>query len=230
MSVLRTLESKIAGLVEGTFSRAFRSEVRPVEIARKLAREMEEHKTVSVSKTYVPNEYAIYLSPEDRERFTAVEETLRADLAGYLLEHARRERVALLSRPVIEFRTDERLRLGEFGIQARTVRPAADPAAVPEQGESGHTMVYSAAERLSQPLEERAQVHRSTVLLIPGDKRLLVGPAGATIGRSRECDVVLQDVNVSRRHAEVRPRGGAWVVSDLGSTNGVVLNGRRIDH
>jgi hypothetical protein len=110
------------------------------------------------------------------------------------------------------------------------VRPAEDPAAAPEQGESGHTMVYSAAERLSQPLEERAQVRHSTALLVTGDKRLLVGPAGATLGRSRECDVVLQDVNVSRRHAEVRPRGGGWVVSDLGSTNGVVLNGRRIDH
>ena len=69
MSVLRSLEEKIAGLVEGTFSRAFRSEVRPVEIARKLAREMEEHKSFSVSRTYVPNEYHVYLSPRDRDRF-----------------------------------------------------------------------------------------------------------------------------------------------------------------
>ena len=69
MSVLKSLESRIAGLVEGAFGRAFRSEVRPVEIARKLVREMEEHRTVSVSKTYVPNEYSVYLSPPDRERF-----------------------------------------------------------------------------------------------------------------------------------------------------------------
>ena len=66
MSVLRNLESKLAGLVEGTFSRAFKSEVRPVEIARKLAREMEEHRTFSLSRTYVPNEYRVYLSPRDR--------------------------------------------------------------------------------------------------------------------------------------------------------------------
>src|SRR5437016_9837541 len=99
MSVLRSIESKIAGLVEGTFSRAFRSEVRPVEIARKLAREMEEHKSVSVSRVYVPNEYAVYLSPEDRARFTDYEDTLRSELAAYLLEHARREKLALLSRP-----------------------------------------------------------------------------------------------------------------------------------
>src|SRR3982751_2249165 len=122
MSVLRNLESKLAGLVEGTFSRAFKSEVRPVEIARKLAREMEEHKVVSVSRTYVPNEYAVWLSPDDRKQFAGYEHDRREELSAYVLEHARRERVALLTRPEITFRTDERLRLGEFGIQARLVR------------------------------------------------------------------------------------------------------------
>src|SRR5215211_1264145 len=111
MSVLRNLESKLAGLVEGTFSRAFKSEVRPVEIARKLAREMEQHKVVSVSRPYVPNEYVVWLSPEDREQFRGYEDELRRELAGYLLEHARRERVALLTRPSIDFETDDRLRL-----------------------------------------------------------------------------------------------------------------------
>jgi hypothetical protein len=123
MSVLRSLESKIAGLVEGTFSRAFKSEVRPVEIARKLAREMEEHKSLSLSRTYVPNEYRVYLSPRDRERFADYEEALASELAGYLLEHARSERLALVSRPVVEFETDDRLRLGEFGIQTKVVNP-----------------------------------------------------------------------------------------------------------
>ena len=89
MSVLRSLESKIAGLVEGTFSRVFRSEVRPVELAHKLAREMDEHRSPSVSRTYVPNEYRIYLSPRDRERFADYEDALASELAGYLLEHAR---------------------------------------------------------------------------------------------------------------------------------------------
>src|SRR5947209_11061198 len=123
MSVLRSLETKIAGLVEGTFSRAFRSEVRPVEIARKLAREMEEHKAYSVSRTYVPNEYRVYLSPRDRERFDDYEDALVSELPGYLLEHARRERLVLMSRPVVEFETDDRLGLGEFGIQTRVVNP-----------------------------------------------------------------------------------------------------------
>ncbi|MFL5823726.1 MAG: FhaA domain-containing protein [Solirubrobacteraceae bacterium] len=232
MSVLRTLESKIAGLVEGTFSRAFRSEVRPVEIARKLAREMEEHKSLSLSRTYVPNEYRVFLSQRDRERFSGYEAALADELAGYLLEHARRERLTLMSRPVIEFETDRRLGLGEFGIQTGIVHPpeeaAPEESSAPEEP-SGRTMVYSNAERLAEPLEQRARSRVQTALLLLDGRRLVVGPAGVTLGRSRECEVVLQDPNVSRRHAEVRPRGGSWVLSDLGSTNGSRLNGRSIE-
>src|SRR5918997_3654208 len=139
MSVLRSLESKLADLVEGTFSRAFKSEVRPVEIARKLAREMDEHRVQSLSRTYVPNEYAVWLSPDDREQFSGYEDELRRELSGYLLEHARRERVALLTAPEIGFKTDDRLRLGEFGIQARLLRPPHHPAAQPSPGGEGHT-------------------------------------------------------------------------------------------
>ncbi len=232
MSVLRSLESKIAGLVEGTFSRAFRSEVRPVEIARKLAREMEEHKAQSLSRTYVPNEYRVFLSPRDRERFADYEDALATELAGYLLEHVRRERLAMLSRPVIQFETDDRLGLGEFGIQTSVVQPAPDAAhEEPEvrDEQAGRTMVYSSAGRVAEPLEERARSRVQTALLLLDGKRLVVGPTGATLGRSRQCDVVLNDPNVSRQHAEIRPRGGSWVLSDLGSTNGSCLNGRRID-
>ena len=233
MSVLKSLESKIAGLVEGTFSRAFRSEVRPVEIARKLAREMEEHKTLSLSRTYVPNEYRVFLSPRDRERFTEFEDALVSELTGYLLEHARRERLVLMSRPVVEFETDDRLGLGEFGIQARVVNPEPEAEDEPVEragGESsGRTMIYSTAGRVAEPLEERARQRQETALLLMGGKRLVVGPAGATMGRSRQCDVMVDDANVSRTHAEVRPRGGSWVLTDLESTNGSRLNGRRVE-
>ena len=231
MSVLRSIESKIAGLVEGTFSRAFRSEVRPVEIARKLAREMEEHKSYSLSRTYVPNEYVVYLSPRDRDRFADYEESLAAELTGYLLEHARREGLVLVSRPVVEFQTDDRLGLGEFGIQTRSVAPAPgepEPAAR-EQEPSGRTMVYSNAGRVAEPLQERARSRQQTAMLLVDGKRLVVGPAGATIGRSRQCDVMVDDPNVSREHAEIRPRGGSWVLRDLGSTNGTRLNRRRVE-
>ena len=229
MSVLRSLESKIAGLVEGTFSRAFRSEVRPVEIARKLAREMEEHKSLSVSRTYVPNEYRVYLSPRDRARFHDYEDALAEELGGYLLEYARRERLALLSRPVIEFETDDRLGLGEFGIQTSVVQPAREPEPAAAREEGGRTMIYGTAGRAPEALEERPRLNQEKPLLLIDGKRMVVGPAGVTLGRSRECDVVLSDPNVSRQHAEIRPRGGSWVLNDLGSTNGSCLNGRRIE-
>jgi hypothetical protein len=229
MSVLKSLESKIAGLVEGTFSRAFRSEVRPVEIARKLAREMEEHKTSSLSRTYVPNEYRVYVSPRDRERFSEYEDALVSELTGYLLEHARRERLVLMSRPVVEFETDDRLGLGEFGIQTRVVQPEPERDDEPVAEESGRTMIYSTAGRVAEPLEERARSRRQTALLLMGGKRLVVGSAGVTMGRSRQCEVMVDDPNVSRAHAEIRPRGGSWVLADLGSTNGSRLNGRRVE-
>jgi pSer/pThr/pTyr-binding forkhead associated (FHA) protein len=89
-------------------------------------------------------------------------------------------------------------------------------------------MVYSTAGRMAEPLEERARTRHETALLLLNGKRLVVGPAGATLGRSRQCDVMLDDANVSRTHAEVRPRGGSWVITDLGSTNGSRLNGSRL--
>ena len=227
MSVLRNLESRIADLVEGTFGRVFRTQVRPVEIARKLAREMDEHKTVSVSRTYVPNEYAVWLSSEDRTRLEGVEHELVDELAAYLLEHARRERLALVSRPKIEFKTDDALHLGEFGIQARLVR-ASEAAGGAEQASHGHTMVYSTAARKQEELSEHPSAPRGRPVLVAEGKRVAIGPHGAIIGRSRECDVVLADGNVSRRHAELRPAAGGWSITDLGSTNGVKVNGRPV--
>ena len=226
MSVLRNLESKIAGLVEGTFGRVFRSEVRPVELARKLAREMDEHQTVTLSRVYVPNEYYVWLSPADRERYSGIEHEVIDELGAYLLEHARREKLSMASRPVIEFRTDERLTLGEFGIQARLVRPAADDEV--DQGDPGHTMIYSTSDRLNEPLDASKAEWAGRAHVVAEGKRMLVAPGGAVLGRSRDCDVVLNDSNVSRRHAEIRAEGEGWTVRDLGSTNGVRVNGRDV--
>src|ERR1044072_5490153 len=139
------------GLVEGVFSRAFSSEVQPVELARKLAKEMDAHKTASVQRVYVPNEYMVYLSGKDRARLEGYERSLEQELSGYLLEHARRRSYDLLTRPTVAFETDERLRLGEFGIQARLVKPPAHEGEAPSQGEEGHTMVYSAVREAPKP-------------------------------------------------------------------------------
>src|ERR1700757_2421334 len=133
MNVLRSVENAISGLVEGSFGRAFRSEVRPMELARKLAREMDAHRTVSVSRVYAPNEYVVWLSPEDRERYEGVETDVIEELCAYLLEHARREELILAGAVRVTFETDDRLSLGEFGIQARLVRPEGHSSGQPPQ-------------------------------------------------------------------------------------------------
>src|SRR5215208_4261436 len=140
MSVLRNIEHKIEGLFEGVFGRAFRTHVQPVELARKLVKEMEDHRVISVSRVYAPNEYTVYLAPADREQFASYEESLRTELQDYIAENARRERHELLSPPEVKFETDDDLEMGEFGIATRMVQgpvDAPEPAAAP-----GATMVY----------------------------------------------------------------------------------------
>jgi hypothetical protein len=225
VSVLRNLEAKLEGLVEGAFSRAFKSEVQPVELARKLAKEMEDAKSVSLARTYVPNQFWVYLSPEDRDRFETYEDGLKKELSDYLLEHARTHGLALLTRPTVELETDDRLGLGEFGIQAKLVKPAdAGAEAEAVEGDFGHTMVYSTtgARRVESPRQAGTRA-----LLVGEDKRTVVAGDSFVIGRSRECDLVLDDPNVSRRHAELRRDDDGWAVHDLGSTNGIKLNGNR---
>jgi hypothetical protein len=242
MNVLKSVETTIANLLEGAFGRIFRSEVRPVELAHKLAREMDEHRTESLSRVYAPNEFSVWLSPGDRARYEGVEHEVIGELCAYLLEHARRESLILSSQPHITFHTDERLALGEFGIQAQLVRhderrerPAAARGAVaaPAAGvpagageAAGETMIYSTSARVGGPVQE-AQQRRAVqrAMLVVGARRMLLPPAGGTVGRSRDCDIVLDDAGISRRHAEIRPSADGWTIADLGSTNGVLLNG-----
>ena len=231
--MLRNLEAKLGGLVEGAFGRAFRTSVQPVELAHKLAKEMEDNQMVSVSRVYVPNHYRVFLSPKDREQFASYEPALRKELSDYLLEHARQESFALSTRPQVEFHTDERLDLGEFGIQAQLLAPPeeeqrdegpAPPA--PSAGDFGHTMVYSPSRdaRRIDPAADRRQA-----LLVGGGRRNVLSGNRVVLGRSREADIVLQDPNVSRRHAELRRDDGGWQIVDLGSTNGIKVNGRRVN-
>jgi Protein of unknown function (DUF3662)/FHA domain len=209
--------------------------VQPVELARKLAKEMDAHKTAGVARVYVPNEYTVYLSKQDRVKLEGYERSLEQELSGYLLDHARRRSYDLLTRPAVEFKTDERLRLGEFGIQTRLVKPPAHEGEQPSQGGERHTMVYSAVkerqpEESSLSPQQRAEAMVATRAVVSLDDRryVLDGPK-ATIGRSKEVECVLRDPNVSRRHAELRrAASGDWTIVDLGSTNGIKVNGRRV--
>jgi len=253
MSVLRAIESKIEGLFEGVFGRAFRTHVQPVELARKLAKEMDEHRSVSVSRVYVPNEYTLYLSSTDRAQFAAYEGSLVGELQEYLVEHARREGYALLTPPRVLIQTDEDLAMGEFGIATRVaepsvpraetpsappepeavampdpVVPAAEPA-LPVPVPAAATMVYRPEVPLTADDGPPPEVVREQVTLTVDGRTIPVTTGRFVVGRSRECDIRLDDGNVSRRHFELVQEGPtAWAVADLGSTNGTELNGRRV--
>ena len=228
--VLRTLEQKIEALLEGVFGRAFRTNVQPVELARKLAKEMDDHRTVSVSRVYVPNEYTIYLSSEDRAQFESYEESLKVELQEYLTEHARRESYALLSSPSVLLETDDDLELGEFGIATRMVQPK-DAAATGPAPEPGATMIYKPRTPVAQQTEavsaEELGMERELAVLTANGERHQVDKRRVVIGRSKECDVQIPDPNISRRHAELHQEGAAYWIVDLESTNGIEVNGQR---
>ena len=234
MSVLRSIEQKIEGLFEGMFGRAFRTHVQPVELARKLAKEMDEHRTISVSRVYVPNEYGVYLSEDDREQFSGYEGSLIGELQDYLVEHARRENYAMLTPPKVLMHTDNDLAIGEFGIATRMVQPEGKrgPAAdePPAQVEPGATMIYKV--KPPQPTEAASPVELGVeeerfALTLRGRARVLEG-THVVLGRSKDSDIRVEDSNVSRRHAELRREGADWWLVDLDSTNGTELNGRRV--
>src|SRR5436305_8799892 len=144
--VLRAIEQKIEALFEGVFGRAFRTNVQPVELARKLAKEMDDHRTVLVSRVYVPNEYTVYLSTSDHEQFAGYESSLVSELEEYLSEHAKRESYALLTAPRVLLEVDDELDRGEFGIATRMVQPRGQQRKAAEEPDSqvepGATMIY----------------------------------------------------------------------------------------
>jgi hypothetical protein len=234
VSVLRVIEQKIESIVEGLFGRAFKASVQPVELARKLVKEMDDHRMASVSRVYVPNEYTVYLSPDDREQFAHYEASLRAELQDYLAEHARREGYVLLSAPAVLITTDADLDLGEFGIATRMVQrgkagAAPSAPAIPES-EPGATMVYRPRDAAGADggAGEEHQVEAEVVTLTAQGVRHEITKQKTVIGRAQEADIQVADANVSRMHAELSQEGTAYWIADLNSTNGMEVNGQRL--
>jgi hypothetical protein len=234
MSVLRTIESKLESLFEGVFGRAFRTNVQPVELARKLVKEMDDHRNVSVSRVYVPNEYTIYLAPPDREQFADFEDSLCGELADYLTEHARRESFVLLTAAVVKLETDADLDIGVFGIATRFVRgprtaqPEPDAPKPTAPAAVGATQVYKAVPPETAAADEPSEVMRKTAMLTFDGTKHELTKRRTVIGRSKDCDIKLEDPNVSRRHAEIQQEGATFWVVDLDSTNGVEAKGKRV--
>lgn len=229
--VLRGIEQRLERVFEGVFGRAFRTNVQPVELARKLAKEMDEHRSTSVTRVYVPNEYTIYLSPADREQFEGYENSLVTELEEYLSEHAARENYALLTAPRVLFETDEDLGVGEFGIATRMAQYGRTgeeeaPAEIPAPGA---TMVYKPR---TQPTEAASVVdlgvEKEVAVLRWNGERCVLDKRRSVLGRSRDADVRIDDANVSRRHAEIVQEGSTYWLVDLGSTNGTEVDGQRV--
>jgi hypothetical protein len=190
---LQQFEERLERLVEGTLAKPFRSNLQPVEIGRRLTREMDLHRRVGVRGLIAPNAFSVTLAPADVDRFSNFIEALSRELSDAAREHARIESYTFVGPVEVEIYEGEGLKAGRFTVVAE-VREGADGGFLAE-------------------------------LVLPDGRRLQVGPEPLVIGRLPECAVVLQDSNVSRRHAELRRVGEGVVLTDLGSTNGTRVNG-----
>ena len=242
MGIFRKAEKKLEGLVEGGFGRAFKASVQPVELAHKLAKEMGDHKTVGVSNVYVPNEFDIFLGEADFGHLSSLSESLKAELANYVTAFARREGWTLVAPPSIDLHRDDDLHVGEFGIATRTVNAPAEapgaafvpPAAAPPTAAAApgplldQTVLYQeqALAPAAAPPVARPSAPRASLRGQQGEWELR--EAVTVIGRSRRCDIVLTDPNVSRQHAEIRRQDDGFMALDLGSTNGMRVNRRDV--
>lgn len=193
---LQQFERRLERLVEGVFAKAFRSGLQPVEVGRRLAREMDLHRTVGVRGTIAPNHFEISLSKSDAEHFAPMAETFARDLGDAAREHARDEGYVFVGPVQIELKTDPSLTTGMFLL-------------------------------VGEMHEADGGVGVGSLVLSDGS-RVPIDQGPVTIGRNPDCEVVLADPNVSRRHAEVRRDSGGFLVNDLGSLNGMRVNGARV--
>ena len=237
MGIFRKANRKLEGLVEGGFGRAFKSSVQPVELAHKLAKEMGDHKTVGVSNVYVPNEFDVYLGKDDYDHLISFEDSLKTELSNYVTAFARREGWTLVAPPRIDLHSDEDLRVGEFGIATRTMGAPAEAAAAaasappPAAAAPGpaidQTVLYQEP-AAAAPAAAPARTSPGRAVLRGRQGDYTVGAAVTVLGRSRRCDIVLTDPNVSRQHAEIRRQDDGFMLLDLGSTNGTRVNRRDV--
>ena len=211
-----TVERSMENLFDGLFSRAFKSGVKPLQLGRKLLQIVDSERDVDAQgRRVVPNSYLIQLSPEDREGFADVEPTLLQELTVALREYISQEGYHVEGKARVALRTNPDLRRGKFDIDCRNITPEASPAEAPEVPTPSPllTAVPSAFDR------------PPAVLSLPNGQRIELHEGHYILGRHLENDIVLNDTNVSRRHAEFVCAAGEVVVRDLGSTNGTKVNG-----
>lgn len=203
MPILRDFERRLGNLVEGFFATTFRSGLQPVELAKRVMREMDAGKTVGVRDVWSPNRFVFSLSEEDGDRFEQAEQALMTELRQVVRETALERGWGLVGPPEVELEVDETLARGRFRCVASFVEgPGEVPPAVPAAGEGG--LVLLDGERVADTFRLRQ---------------------ATTIGRTPGCEIVIDDPAASRQHVRISRRDDGYVVSDLGSTNGTLVNG-----
>jgi hypothetical protein len=239
LGILKHIEKRMESLVEGVFGRAFRRQIHPVEIAKGLTKQMDEGRMVSISRTYAPNDFTIHLSKEDAESIRAYQASLKDELIQYASTHAENKNYHLMTPPKIRFETEDSLRFGEFGITAKLTGGEGPREKGAPEDTSGQTRIFRTEETgggdqgtsaISADEARRHGLAREIVELVLEDGTYpLEGRGPWTVGRSKECDIVVADPNVSRKHARLSRADNGFVVEDLGSTNGTLLDGAPID-
>ena len=218
MNIFKDFEKKLEGLFEGVFLRAFRSGVQPIELGKKLVRELEGNKTIGVaSRVYVPNRYEVGLSPKDYSRFESYQAVMATELENLLISYIKDKGYAVFDRPRIKLVEVEKLREGEFWIKS------AMEGEMPTERE---------APQISEGILRRAHPAGPAVLelLDSGEVSTVFGidEQAIQIGRVGDNDIVLPDPNVSRVHARVWRSNDSFIITDLDSTNGTLVNEKRV--
>lgn len=238
MGIIGRFEAAMQGVIEGSFGRVFRSRLQPVELARKLERAMEGALTITSDRRIAPNLYDVYLSGKDFEQFIPYTRALAQQLSDGLIAVARDRRYTLSSRPLVRFHEDDHLITGQTRIEAGTIEAQSAVAEGDTPGAIGtvdETRAMSPTEmkELEQEIAQAASAPANTSL--PPAWLTLYRPSRGHplrlerqvihIGRHNSNDIVVNDRRVSRYHAEIRFDHGQFVLYDLGSTNGVRVNG-----
>lgn len=212
------VERTVETLFDGLFSRAFKSSIKPLQIGRRLLRTVDEERHVDArGRKVVPNSYLIQLSARDREGFADLEPSLHQELTVALREYIKAEGYHVEGKARVSFHTDPDMKRGRFEIEARNVDQGAkatpEPAPETPAAPPVLTVVHDAFD------------HPPAVITLPGGQRVEIREGHYVLGRNLECDIVVNDSNVSRRHAEFTCAAGEVSVRDLGSTNGTRVNG-----
>ncbi|GAA4568250.1 DUF3662 and FHA domain-containing protein [Micromonospora coerulea] len=230
MSVLQRFEKRLEGLVEGAFAKVFKGVVHPVEILNAMQREAEAHKAILAGgRTLVPNRYVIDLSPYDHSRLAPYAAALAQELAQSQAEFIGEQAWTVYGDVIVEIERGEGLDTGMFRVTAEVytggdVAPVSAPG-----GYDAGPPAYPAYDQGGGYGPPPGQGGGRNVRLVSGDGRTYPLQMGSTvIGRGDQANLRLPDVGISRRHARLDFDGGQVVLTDLGSTNGTMVNGQRV--